>query len=95
MGLSRLEKYLTVIKVLESWDSITQKQIICKADLNLALTKEYLNFLVKLDLIIEKTIGNKKVYSITERGQRLCNYFRLNDDDSDSVFDGTKITRID
>jgi len=94
LGLSRMEKYLTVIKILENWDSITQKQITCKADLNLALTKEYLNFLAKLDLIMEKTIGNKKVYSITERGQRLCKYFRLNDED-DSLFDGTKITRID
>ena len=93
MGLSRLEKYLTVIKVLESWDSITQKQIICKADLNLALTKEYLNFLVKMDLIVEKKLENKIVYSITERGQKLCTYFRLNDDYS--IFDGIKIARID
>ena len=94
LGLSRMEKYLAVIKVLENWDSITQKQIICKADFNLAVPKDYLNFLVKLDLIIEKTIGNKKVYSITEKGQRLCKYFRLNDDDN-LVFNGTKITRID
>ncbi len=93
MGLSRMEKYLTVIKVLENWDSITLKQIICKGDFNLALPKEYLNFLVKLDLIVEKTLGNKKVYSVTERGQRVCKYFRLKDDDS--IFDGTNITRID
>jgi len=95
LGLSRMEKYLVVIKVLANWDSMTQKQIVCKGDANLALPKEYLNFLVKLDLIAEKTFGNKKVYSITERGQRLCKYFRLNDDDDDSIFDGTKITRID
>ena len=55
-----MEKYLAVIKVLENWDSITQKQITCKADFNLVLPKEYLNFLVKLDLIIEKTLGTKK-----------------------------------
>ena len=89
-----MEKYLAVIKVLENRDSITLKQIVCKGDLNLALPKEYLNFLVKLDLIAEKTFGNKKVYSITDRGQRLCKYFRLKDDD-DAIFDGTKITRID
>ena len=93
MGLSRMEKYLAVIKVLENWDSITQKQIMCKADLNLALPKEYLNFLVKFDLIIEKTLGKKTVYSITDRGQRLCKYFRLKDDEA--IFGGTKITRID
>ena len=96
MGLSRMEKYLAVIKVLANWDSITLKQITCKADSNITVPKEYLNFLVKLDLIVEKTAGNKKVYSITDRGQRLCKYFQLNgDDDNDSIFDGTNITRID
>jgi len=92
-----MEKYLAVIKVLANWDSITQKQITCKADFNSSLPKEYLNFLVKLDLIVEKTLGTKKVYSITDRGQRLCKYFELNDndDDNDSIFDGTNITRID
>jgi predicted transcriptional regulator len=71
----------------------TQKQITCKADFNLVLPKEDLNFLVKLNLIMEKTLGARTVYSITERGQRLCKYFRLKDDDS--LFVGTKITRID
>ena len=93
MTLSRMEKYLAVIKVLDNWDSITQKQIMCKAGFNLALPKEYLNFLVKLDLIVEKKLGTKIVYSITERGQRLCKYFRLNDDYS--IFDEIKIARID
>ena len=94
LALSRMEKYLAVIKVLENWDSITQKQIMYKAELNLDSPKEYLNFLVNLDLIIEKTLGNKKVYSITLKGQKLCEYFRLDDDD-ESIFGGTKITRID
>lgn len=88
-----MEKYLAVIKVLENWDSITQKQIMCKADLSLVTPKDYLNFLVKLDLIIEKTLGTRIVYSITERGERLCKYFRLKDDDA--IFGGTEITRID
>ena len=94
LALSRMEKYLAVIKVLENWDSITQKQIMSKAELNLASPKEFLNFLVNLDLIIEKTLGNKTVYSITLKGQKLCEYFRLDDDD-ESIFGGTKITRID
>ena len=95
MGLSRMEKYLTVIKVLENWDSITLKQITSTAGLNLALSKENLNFLVKLDLIVEKTLGNKTVYSITERGRRLSKYFRLEDDAAGSIFCELKITRID
>ena len=93
MGLSRMEMYLAVIKVLENWDSITQKQIMCKADLTSGAPKEFLNFLIKLDLIMEKSSGNKTVYSITDRGQRLLQYFRLKDDES--IFGGTKITKID
>ena len=99
MGLSRMEKYLAVIKVLENWDSITLKQIKSKAGFNLALSKENLNFLIKLDLIIEKTLGNETVYSITERGQRLSKYFRLKDERArvaaDSMFYEAKIVRID
>jgi predicted transcriptional regulator len=90
-----MEKYLAVIKVLANWDSMTLKQIACKGDFNLALPKDYLNFLVKLDLIVEKTNGTKKVYSITDRGKRLCKYFGLQDDDDDSIFDDSRITRID
>lgn len=88
-----MEMYLAVIKVLDSWDSMTQKQIMCKADLSLIATKEFLNFLVKMDLIIEKSLGNKTVYSITARGQRLCKYFRIKDDEA--IFGGTKINKID
>jgi predicted transcriptional regulator len=93
LGLSRMETYLAVIKVLDNWDLMTQKQIMRKAALDLVSPKECLNFLVKLDLIIEKTLGNRTVYSITDKGQKLCNYFRLKDDTS--VFGGTAITRID
>ncbi len=60
MGLSRMEKYLAVIRVLENGDSITQQQIMRKTELNLISLKECFNFLVKFDLIREKTIGSKK-----------------------------------
>jgi predicted transcriptional regulator len=93
LGLSRMEKYLAIIKVLNNWDSITQKQIMHKADLNLVSPKEYLNFLVKLDLIREETLGTETSYSITHKGQRVCTYFRLKG--HNSIFGGTRIMRID
>ena len=93
MALSRMERYLAVINVLENWDSITQKQIMSKAGLELASPKECLNFLVKSGLIAEKKLGGKTVYSITDKGQKLCEYFRLRDDEA--LFGGSKITRID
>jgi len=95
LALSRMEKYLAVIKVLENGDSITQKQIMCKAELNVDAPKEFLNFLVNLDIIVKKTLGKKTLYSITLKGLKLCEYFRLDDSDDESIFGGTKITRID
>lgn len=93
MALSRMEKYLAVIKVLENGDLFTQKQIVQEADFRLDSPEEILDFLVNAELIVEKNVGNKKVYAITEKGERLYNYFRLNDDSE--IFGGSNITRID
>jgi predicted transcriptional regulator len=90
LGLSRMEMYLAVIKVLDRGDSMAQQQIMRKAGIN--LTKEFFNFLIRLDIIEEKTLGSKVVYYITVKGQRLCAYFGLEDD---SIFSGTGIFRID
>jgi len=90
---SRMEKYLAVIKILENGDLFTQKQIIQEADLRLDSPEEILDFLVNTQLIEEKNVGNKKVYAITEKGERLYNYFRLSDDSE--IFGGTNITKID
>ncbi len=93
LSLSRMEKYLAIIKVLDDMDSITQKQVINRAGIEIVAANELFNFLVKLEIVIEKNLGAKKVYSITEKGQRICEYFRLDDDDA--IFDGTGIFRID
>lgn len=88
-----MEKYLAIIRVLDNGDLITQKQIMHEIDLELESPKECLDFLVHMDLIVEKNLGNKKVYAITEKGERVNNYFRLND--NSPIFGGTKITKID
>lgn len=88
-----MERYLAIIKVLSNCDSITQKEIMRKAGLNLSSPEEYLNFLVKLGLIKEDTVGNKTRYSNTIKGQMVSTFFRLNDDNS--IFGGTRIMRID
>src|SRR5665647_61543 len=92
LGQSRMEMYLAVIKVLDRADPMAQQQIIRKAGLSLTLSKEFFNFLVGLDIISEKIIGPKVEYFITKKGQRLCDYFGLNDDNS--IFSGTGIFRI-
>jgi predicted transcriptional regulator len=88
-----MEMYLAVIKVLETMDSMTRQQIIRRADLDLVSSKESFDFLVKFDLIREETLGSKKVYTLTDKGQRVGKYFGLNDEDA--IFDGTGIFRID
>ena len=93
LALSRMEMYLAIIRVLDHGDSITQQQVTRKAGLGLVLSKEFFNFLVKLDIIAEQTMGSKTVYSLTEKGQRLCAYFGLDDDNP--IFRGTGIFRID
>ena len=92
LGLSRMEMYLAVIKVLDKGDSMAQQQIMRKAGINLSVSKEFFNFLVRLGIIREQNLGPRKVYSITVKGQRLCAYFGLDDD---SIFSGTGIFRID
>jgi predicted transcriptional regulator len=88
-----MEKYLAIIRILDQADSITQQQVSRKAGLGLVLSKEFFSFLVKLNIIKEKSLGSKKVYSLTDKGQRLCNYFGLGDDNP--IFRGTGIFRID
>ena len=87
-----MEMYLAVIKVLDNADAMAQQQIIRKAGIPAVPTKEFFNFLVGLDIISEKTIGPKIEYFITKKGQRLSDYFGLNDDNS--IFSGTGIFRI-
>jgi predicted transcriptional regulator len=92
LGLSRMELYLAIIKVLDNGDLMAQRQITRKAGINLVPSKEFFNFLVRLDLIKETTVGSRVVYSITNKGERLCAYFGLDDN---SIFSGTGIFRID
>ena len=93
LALSRMEMYLAIIRVLNDGDSITQQQVTRKAGLGLVLSKEFFNFLVRLDIIREKAVDSKTVYSITDKGQRLCSYFGLDDDNP--IFRGTGIFGID
>jgi predicted transcriptional regulator len=65
-----------------------------KAGLNFNLSKEFLNFLVQMEIIKEKKVDSKTVYILTDKGQRLHTYFGLDDDDN-PIFRGTGIFRID
>jgi len=88
-----MEMYLAVIRVLEHSDALAQPQIIRKAGIPNVPVKDFFVFLVKLGLIHKRSLGNNEVYSLTDKGQRLCDYFGLDDDTS--IFNGSGIFRID
>jgi predicted transcriptional regulator len=48
-----------------------------KANVNCSVLKEYLDFLIKQNLVEEKVIGKRRVvYCITQRGITVLKYFR-------------------
>jgi predicted transcriptional regulator len=48
-----------------------------KANVNCSVLKEYLEFLIKQNLVEERTIGKRRVvYAITQRGITVLKYFR-------------------
>jgi len=48
-----------------------------KANVNCSVLKEYLDSLMKQNLVEERTVGKKRVvYAITQRGITVLKYFR-------------------
>jgi hypothetical protein len=83
-----MEKYLALIKIFNDWNSMTQKQTMCRADLDLTSPKEWLNFLVQHDLIEEKTLETR-LFTPSKTRATTVQLFRLRDEDS--IFGRTKI----
>jgi predicted transcriptional regulator len=48
-----------------------------KANVNCSVLKEYLGFLIKQNLVEERTVGKRRiVYAVTQRGITVLKYFR-------------------
>jgi predicted transcriptional regulator len=48
-----------------------------KANVNCSVLKEYLDFLMKQELVEERPLGKRRiVYAITQRGLMVLKYFR-------------------
>jgi len=51
--------------------------IMYKANVNCSVLKEYLDFLMKQNLVEERTIGKRRVvYAITQRGITVLKHFK-------------------
>jgi predicted transcriptional regulator len=74
---SKLETYLGILGVLEHNRELKLTHIMYETNVNCCVLKKYLGFLMKQGLVQEQTVGRQRmVYSITQRGIAVLNYFR-------------------
>ena len=77
MRRSKLEMYIDILKVLARHGPLKLTHIMYKANVNCSVLKQYLEFLIKQNLVEERTVGKKRtVYAITDRGITVLKYFR-------------------
>ena len=77
MRRSKLEMYIDILKVLARHGSLKLTHVMYKANVNCSVLKQYLDFLIKQNLVEERTAGKKRiVYAITDRGRTVLKYFR-------------------
>ena len=77
MRRSKLEIYLDILKVLSGSGQLKLTHIMYETNVNCCILKEFLGFLIKQNLVEERTVGRQRVvYSITQRGIAVLEYFR-------------------
>lgn len=77
MRRSKLEMYVDILKVLAQRGPLKLTHVMYKANVNCSVLKEYLEFLIKQNLVEERTIGKRRVvYVVTQRGITVLKYFR-------------------
>ena len=77
MRRSKLEMYVDILKVLSHRGPLKLTHIMYKANVNCSVLKQYLDFLIRQNLVEERTMGKKHtVYAITERGITVLKHFR-------------------
>lgn len=77
MRRSRLEMHIDILKALARKGPLKLTHIMYKADINCGVLKEYLDFLIKQNLVKEQRVGKKRVvYAITQRGITVLKHFR-------------------
>jgi predicted transcriptional regulator len=74
---SKLEMYLDILRVLERSGQLKLSHIMYETNVNCCVLKEYLDFLMKQNLVEERIVGRQRVaYSITQRGITVLKCFR-------------------
>jgi predicted transcriptional regulator len=77
MRRSKLEMYVDILKVLAHRGPLKLTHIMYKANVNCSVLREYLDFLIKQNLVEERNVGKSRtVFAITQRGITVLKYFR-------------------
>lgn len=77
MRRSKLEMYVDILSVLSHRGPLKLTHVMYKANVNCSVLKEYLDFLIKQELIEERPMGKSRiVYSVTQKGLMVLKYFR-------------------
>lgn len=77
MRRSKLEMYIDVLAVLAHHGPLKLTHIMYKANVNCSVLKDFLEFLMKHDLVEERSAGKKRVvYAVTQRGITVLKRFR-------------------
>ena len=77
MRRSKLELHVAILNVLANKGPLKLTHIMYKANVNCNILNEYLEFLIKQGLVEKRIIQKEQiVYSVTQRGRTVLNYFR-------------------
>jgi predicted transcriptional regulator len=69
--------YIAILRVLAHRGPLKLTHIMYKANVNCSVLKEYLDFLIKQNLVEERTVGKSRlVFAITQRGIIVLKYFK-------------------
>ena len=77
MRRSKLEMYVDILTVLAHRGPLKLTHVMYKANVNCSVLKEYLDFLIKQNLVEERIVGKARVvFAVTQRGITVLKYFR-------------------
>jgi len=74
---SKLEMYVDILAVLAHRGPLKLTHVMYKANVNCSILKEYLDFLMKQNLVEERVAGKRRVvFAITQRGIIVLKQFK-------------------
>ena len=77
MRRSKLEMYVDILRVLAQRGPLKLTHIMYKANVNCSVLSEYLEFLLKQELVEERHVRkNRIVYAVTQHGLTVLKSFR-------------------